>query len=173
MITASRHQQCLVHAALPSWPALKQVQIDWLSAQSRQRPKHLAYKAVPFELQLVKFSAVGLLFKMAHAILISYIVCCAVGLIPSVRLIRRDAKPYRTNEMDGMPRVDRRLEKALAVVFDLAQVALLVNDIVAVSMTITSTSWFNWVNLSITCTLQLIVGTNVRTPIRTRQLANS
>ncbi|KAF2260530.1 hypothetical protein CC78DRAFT_547434 [Lojkania enalia] len=103
---------------------------------------------------------------MALAIPISYIVCCSIGLILSGGLIRRDAKPYRTNETDGVLRVDRRWEKAMAVVFDGAQVALLVNDITAVSMAIISTNRFNWVNLSITCTLQLIVGTNLARQLR-------
>ncbi|KAF2462929.1 uncharacterized protein BDR25DRAFT_247012 [Lindgomyces ingoldianus] len=77
---------------------------------------------------------------MAHAIFISYIVCCSVGLILSVRLIYRDLKPYRTNEMNRMFRADRRWERALAAVFNVAQAALLVNNITAVTMTITSTS---------------------------------
>jgi hypothetical protein len=106
---------------------------------------------------------------MAHTILISYIVCCSVGLILSVRLLYRYVKPH---EMGGIPRVDRRWESALAAVFDFAQVALLANDIAAATMTITDPSRFNWVDLSAICTLQMIVGTNVRTPIKTRQLAN-
>ena len=109
---------------------------------------------------------------MAQAILIAYIVCFSVGLVLSVRLIYRDVRPQRTNEMNGIPRAGP-WERALVAAFGLAQAALLVNDITAVTMAIASTTRFNWIDLSITCTLQLAVGTNVRTPIRACRLANS
>jgi hypothetical protein len=110
---------------------------------------------------------------MAQAILIAYIFCFSVGLVLSVRLIYRDVRPQRTNEMNGIPRANRSWERALAAAFDLVQAAMLVNDITAVTMAITSTTRFNWVDVSIPSTLQLAVGTNVKTPIRARRLANS
>jgi hypothetical protein len=129
--------------------------------------------AVPVKLQLVKFSRAHLLFKMAQAILIAYIVCVSIGLVLSVTLVYRHVRPQRTNEMDGIPRANRAWERALAAVFDLAQAALLVNTITAVTMAITSTTRFDWVDVSIPSTLQLAVGTNVRTPIGARRLAKS
>lgn len=108
---------------------------------------------------------------MAQAILIAYIVCFSSGLILCVRLIYRDSKPDRTNEMNEISRA-RPWERNLAVAFGLTQAALFVNDITAVSMSIDSTTRFSWIDLSIPCTLQLVVGTNVRTPIKTRWLAN-
>ncbi|KAF1964199.1 hypothetical protein BU23DRAFT_493458 [Bimuria novae-zelandiae CBS 107.79] len=104
---------------------------------------------------------------MAQAILIAYIFCFSIGLILCVRLIYRDVRPHRTNEMNGMSRAGR-WERALAAAFGLVQAALLVNDITAVTMAIASTTRFNWIDLSISCTLQLVVGTSVRTLIRTR-----
>ncbi|KAF1963969.1 hypothetical protein BU23DRAFT_494567 [Bimuria novae-zelandiae CBS 107.79] len=109
---------------------------------------------------------------MAQAILIAYIACFSIGLILCVRLIYRDAKPDRPNEMNEISRA-RPWERNLAVAFGLAQAALFVNGITAVSMSIESTTRFNWIDISIPCTLQFVVGTNVRTPIRARRLANT
>jgi hypothetical protein len=98
---------------------------------------------------------------MANAILIAYIVCFSMGLIPSIKLIYRDVKPYTIVERNGTSRAARCKERFVAVVFDVAQTLLLVNDITAVTMAIVSTSQFKWIDLSITCTLQLLAGMNV------------
>src|SRR5438128_2568806 len=90
-------------------------------------------REVPFKSQLVKFSRAHLLFNMAQAILIAYLFCFSVGLVLSVRLIYRDVRPQRTNEMNGISRANRPWERVLAAAFDLAQAALLVNDITAVT----------------------------------------
>jgi len=127
---------------------------------------------VPFKSLLVKLSTAHYLFNMEQPILTTYIVCFSIGLILRAMLIYRDAKPNRTNETNEIFRA-WPWERILSVAFGLAQAALFVNDITAVSMSIDSTARFNWIDLSIPCTLQLVVCTTVRTPIRIRRLAKT
>lgn len=110
---------------------------------------------------------------MVQAILIAYIVCVSIGLVLSVMLLYRNVRPQRKNEMNGTSEEDKLWERALIATFDLAQAALLVNDITVVMIAITSTTRFHWMDTSITFTLQLAVGINVRTSVESRQLAHS
>ena len=117
--------------------------------------------------------SIHLLSRMPQAILIAYIVCLSVGLILCAKLVHRDAKSHRVTGRNGAIRDATRGERALAVGADLFQAALLGTSTMAAALAITSTGQLRWLDLSITCTLQVIVGTNVRTPIKTRQPANS
>ncbi|KAF2174603.1 hypothetical protein K469DRAFT_775925 [Zopfia rhizophila CBS 207.26] len=103
---------------------------------------------------------------MVHTILIGYIVCSSCGLVLTVMLIYRDIKPRRTNERDRTYREYSHWKRALPALFDLAQATLFVTVITAVTISITSSSRFNWIDLAITCTLQLIVGTNLARHLR-------
>lgn len=120
-----------------------------------------------------QFLSIHLLSRIPQTILIAYIDCLSVGLILCAKLVHRDAKSHRVTGSIGAIREATRGERALAVEADLFQAALLVTSTTAPALAITSTGQLRWLDLSITCALQFIVGTNVRTRIKTRQPANS
>ncbi|KAF2174559.1 hypothetical protein K469DRAFT_777411 [Zopfia rhizophila CBS 207.26] len=110
---------------------------------------------------------------MAHTILVSYIVCLSGGLILTVGLISLEVKPRRTNEGDRIIRINDCWERTLTFLFGSVQVGLLITDIVVIAITLASNHQVNWLGLAILCTLQLLVGTNVRTPVKISVLGNS
>ncbi|KAF2177375.1 hypothetical protein K469DRAFT_603341 [Zopfia rhizophila CBS 207.26] len=110
---------------------------------------------------------------MAHTILVSYIVCFSGGLILTVGLIYLEFKPRRTNEGDRIIRINNCWERTLTFLFGFIQGGLLIADIVVIAITLASNYQVNWLGLAILCTLQLLVGTNVRTPVNISVLDNS
>lgn len=131
---------------------------------------------IPLSLQLSRLSVAFHFnpspFTMPSAILTAYIVCFSMGLIPSIKLLYRDAKPHNIVEINGTFRAATFKERLVVVVFDIVQIGLLVNDIAAVTMEIVPTSQFKWIDPSITCTVQIFTGMNVRTAAHIRWIAN-
>ncbi len=100
------------------------------------------------------------LLKMVQIIPIGYIICLSLILILNVFLIYQDMK------------TDRRWEKGFAVFFGFLQTFVVMVIVTILTITLTSQQRFDWLDLAITCTLQLIVCTNVRLTIKITSLTN-
>lgn len=98
----------------------------------------------------------------------SYIGCLSIGLLLSAVAIYRDARPILQNHTSA------RLRWHVALlVFDLFQLALFLLDGTALIIPLVTTIRISWIELAISCTLQVDFCTNVGPPSDRIRLTDS
>lgn len=98
---------------------------------------------------------------MNRYLAISYIMCLSCGVALGSWLLLQDV------------RMLSRWVRVVAIISSLAQIALIVLDIVALAIILNPSSQLDWVHLAIACTLQSIVNTNVSPSTSVFYLANA
>jgi hypothetical protein len=100
---------------------------------------------------------------MTLTFLVGFATCSSFGLVLSGVLMYIDTKGQTEH---GLLRHDYRWERALALLFEILQMCLSIAGIVeAVAVFHYRREGCSWLETGVVCSLQLAVGTNVRTSV--------
>jgi hypothetical protein len=111
----------------------------------------------------IHVSAAQVLPNMTPIFLIGFAICFSFGLVLSSVFMYIDAKDQLNTKGRLLGR-DYCWERALAFLFGIAQVCLSISGIAeVVAMFHSKKEVCNWLEAGVVCSLQLAVGTNVRT----------
>ncbi len=98
-------------------------------------------------------------------ILVCFVICFSVGLLLSIALIYRDAKPPKPVETNSVSEHLRRTylpERVVAMFFDVCHAGLSIAGMTATVIVLRSGGKIYWCEIAIQSSLQLSIATNVR-----------